>query len=375
MDILKKDQEKMMFFSSVLNGMVDMVRVVDLNNIVILTNRKMTEIIGDEKVGGKCFSIFESDIPCSECISACAIKHQQSFSKIETFQGRTYSVVSSPIWNHNGTITAAVEVFRDITEEQKLRKEVDRHVRKMTDDLDLACKIQQSFLPKETSIRPPFSFHALYKPCEQVSGDCYDIFYLDDEHIAFYIADVSGHGVPAAILTAFLKEAILYRVRDENNQINTPAQVLEGLSKRFAQVGLEQQSYITVFYGLLHTKTGVMMYSNAGHSVPPLVIKNNSVSIIEFPGIPISRWFETVIYENREIQFEDGMQLLLLTDGIIEQDREVAEQELQKLIWFLEQHSELEGKELLDRLWNRAWEANHSDLFKDDVTLFLIENI
>lgn len=375
MDTLMKDQEKMTFFSSVLDGMVDMVRVVDLNHTVILMNNKMKEAIEACRIGEKCFSIFGVDHACSECISVSAIHQQQSFSKLETFRGRTYSVVSSPIRNHNGTCTAAVEVFRDITEEQKLHKEVDHHVRKLTDDLQLASKIQQSFLPEESSIDYPFNFHALYKPCEHLGGDCYDIFRLDEDHIAFYIADVSGHGVTAGILAVFLKEAVLYRVRDENNRINTPAQVLEGISKRFVQIGLDQQLYITIFYGLLHTKTGMMTYSNAGHNVPPLVMKDNTVSTIEFPGIPICRWFDNITYRNKEIKFEKGMRILLLTDGIIEQDREMAEYELQKLIEFLELHSAIEGKELLDRIWNRAREANHSELFSDDVTLFLMENI
>jgi len=373
MDVRWDQKVHLNFFYSILNGMVDMVRVVDADNNIVLMNKKMIEVMGD-MTGQKCYSVFCADGPCDECISLCAIRRKHSFSKLETLNGRIYSVLSSPVLNEEGEVVAAVEVFRDITEERQLREQIMKHNNQMLQDLNFARKIQYSFLPNRMPNAHPYRFFALYKPCEMVSGDMYDVFWVDENHIAFYIADVAGHGVTAAMLTVFLKEAMLYRAK-EVNRIYTPSQMLEELCKRFRQVDLEDHFYITLFYGLINVKTGQFQYSNAGHSVPPILVGSERMKGLELPGLPICKWFEDVSYEDGQEELLPGDKLLLYTDGLVEMDRALLDEGSQKITEAVTQFRNSSGNEFLSGVFTAMSGNTEYIPKKDDITMLLIERL
>jgi len=361
------------YLVSVLDGMVDMVRVVDIHGTILLMNKKMKEAVGD-MVGQKCYTVLGCQSPCDHCISLCAIRDRKTYHKTEIIHGRIYSVLSSPIMDEEGNITAAVEVFRDITEEQMLREQILRHNRKMMKDLEIAQKIQNSFLPSQMPNAYPFRFYSFYKPYESVSGDIYDVFWLDKEHIGFYLADVSGHGVTAAMLTIFLKEAIQHLVKDEG-RILSPAGMLEGLYKRFNQVDLEEQFYITLFYGVLNITSGKLRFSNAGHTVPPFFQNEEGIFPIEISGIPICRWLNSGQFQEGELYLNPGNRFLLYTDGLVEEKRCMVEQAIARISEVLDNSRSMEKKALLDHLYEMIQRENGKEEFQDDVTMLLIDRV
>jgi sigma-B regulation protein RsbU (phosphoserine phosphatase) len=153
----------------------------------------------------------------------------------------------------------------------------------------------------------------IYKPCETLGGDFLDIFKIDSEHIGVYIADVSGHGVAASMLTVFLRSSI-------DKSLLSPASALKKLYKEFNNDYSDQDYYITVFYAIIDLKNNTLVYSNAGHNVSPIVFSLDSkrFELLRTPGIPISNWVEDPIYTDRQIVLEKGDRFFLYTDGIIE---------------------------------------------------------
>jgi len=152
-----------------------------------------------------------------------------------------------------------------------------------------------------------------------LGGDFIDIFAIDEDHIGVYIADVSGHGVPASMLTVFLFSSI-------NREILSPASALEGLYKKFNCSSLGNNMYITVFYAIINLKDRKMTYSNAGHNVCPIVFGNNRFELLRVPGVPISNWVNTPSYTDRSIILNPKDRLFLYTDGLIELKNSEGEQ-------------------------------------------------
>ena len=139
----------------------------------------------------------------------------------------------------------------------------------MQSDLRIAHDIQMGILPK---IFPPFpdrhefDIHAMLEPAKEVGGDFYDFFFMDHERLFFVVGDVSGKGVPAAILMAVTKTMIKAIAKG----VSTPDEILDKVNKEIAHDN-ESCMFITIFCGILNTKTGEVLYSNGGH-LPPLVI-------------------------------------------------------------------------------------------------------
>src|SRR5437762_898331 len=103
----------------------------------------------------------------------------------------------------------------------------------------------------------PVRFAVSYRPCGQVGGDFYDVFRLDEHHVGFYVADAMGHGVPASLLTIFLKKAVQPKeVTGSRYRLVPPGEVLGRLNRELIDQQLAQMPFITMVYGLLNCSDG-----------------------------------------------------------------------------------------------------------------------
>ena len=211
------------------------------------------------------------------------------------------------------TIEKAIEQITYIKQMQKEHTQLES----IKGDLAVAREIQQAILPR---IFPPFpenasqlDIAASMNAAKDVGGDFYDFFRIDDDHIGFVIADVSGKGVPAAIFMAVSRTLI----RATGIRGVSPSECIT-----YSNGLLEKESvnnmFVTVFYGIYNIKTGEIRYTNAGHN-PPYVLKQNG-SLERFPvsgnmAIGIFGDFE---YTEATLQLEHGDTLLLYTDGVTE---------------------------------------------------------
>lgn len=354
----------------IINGMSDWVRVIDLNDNLIYVNKSMSSSLKGDFIGKKCYKAIGRDTPCENCVSRSAVINGQPQHKEELILDRIYSVISSPIKDNDGNIIAIVEVLRDITDMKKLQKEIILQNKKLKRELNMARRLQCSLLPKN----PPedkVEFSYIYKPCDTLGGDFLDIFEIDAGHIGVYIADVSGHGVAASMLTVFLRSSI-----DKN--LLSPADALKKLYKEFNRDYSDQDLYITVFYAIINTQNNTLVYSNAGHNVSPIVLNPDSkrFELLRIPGIPISNWVEDPSYNDRKLVLNKGDRLFLYTDGIVELKNHNSEQFGEDRLVNALQNNSKSPDVILDQIIKAASKFAGIDQYSqvaDDITMALIE--
>ncbi len=186
---------------------------------------------------------------------------------------------------------------------------------KISSELAIAEEIQHSILPK---LFPPFpkraglDIFAILHSAREVGGDLYDFTLLDDNHLYISIGDVSGKGVPASLFMAVgktLLKSTIQTVRD-------PAKALIHVNNELSE-GNDSCMFITLFCGILNLETNQLIYSNAGHN-PPLFVKSGKPEFLPEACSPPLAAMEDIQFENQTMDLEDGMQILLYTDGVTE---------------------------------------------------------
>ena len=312
-----RENEKLKFYNSlnfdILDGMVDWVRVVDKNNIIIYANKPMKDALGDHIVGRLCYKAIGKCSTCQRCILNTTIATGLPSEKEEIIGDKTFSVKSSPVKDNDGNIYAAVEVFRDVTRERALDKELKKKNKKMSNDLAFARTLQGKILPSKGKYKN-LNLDYMYSPSEMLSGDIFDIYEIDENHIGIYISDVVGHGVTASMMTMFVRQT-MRAIRDN---VKNPGKTLSQLHKRFLDLNLDYDKYFTIFYGVINIKDSTFTYVNGGHNSIPILYNKDKFKLLETRGYPISYLFDTVEYEETTINLNKEDKLLLYTDGIIE---------------------------------------------------------
>ena len=172
-----------------------------------------------------------------------------------------------------------------------------------------AQQMQRRLLPAGKSMGGvPYSY--MYIPCLGVGGDLPDVYELDGQTYGV-LADVSGKGISAGMLSAFVKAAF------DRKQPNL-ATALSQLNAKFNELNQDERSYITVAAVRLDKSKGTLRYAIAGHNAPLLLKNEIGIHEIESPAPPISNWMPDFVYQERELPFKRGDLLVLLTDGVTE---------------------------------------------------------
>lgn len=179
-------------------------------------------------------------------------------------------------------------------------------------ELATARRIQASIIPETPSGLRSLRIATRCQPMTSVAGDFYDFLINDDSHLTILVADVSGHGVPAALLASMLK--VCFAAQRE--QANNPAAILAGLNLMLR--GSLGGQYITAACAAIDTEAGVITYAGAGHP-PSLLLQREARKVVELAenGLFIGP-FPNASYSNGTVPFQAGDRLFLYTDGIIE---------------------------------------------------------
>ena len=207
--------------------------------------------------------------------------------------------------------------------------QVFREGAQMKADLEAAREIQFSLVSETDYEAGPVSIHSEMRPADSVGGDYYDIIDLDDGRLAFVVADVAGHGLPAALLMALLQGSLRslissgLRGADLVSKLNT-----------YLVANMPANRMITFFYGELDPETGQLTYVNAGHN-PPSLFDSSGSRRLDPTGVVLGA-FDGVPFREASVELPDGARVLLFTDGIVEAanpaDEEFGEQRLERLI-------------------------------------------
>jgi hypothetical protein len=181
--------------------------------------------------------------------------------------------------------------------------------------LEMAGRVQRDFLPTKLPSSDKLRWEALFLPAQCVSGDIYDVARLDEHHIGFYIADAAGHSMPAALLTMFLKNALVMRETTGNHyRIFAPTRVLENLNIGITEQHLSGCQFATCCYCLLNTQDLQLTFARAGHPYPILIRKSQKPQQLKTRGSLLGI-FPGAHFVQKTIQLQKGDKLLLYSDG------------------------------------------------------------
>lgn len=197
----------------------------------------------------------------------------------------------------------------------------------MKNDLLAASRLQQSFLPKAAPKASGLEFSWFYRPCDMVGGDTFNCFSINDNYVALYVLDVSGHGVPAAMLSVMLSRiltphadrgGILCRLPEGNGRREpvSPRAIAQILNRRFP-MDQDVGQYFTLLYLTFHLPSLTMKVVQAGHPYLAVLHHNGKVNFLRKAGFPIGM-FEDADFEEETMSLSPGDRILLYSDGIVE---------------------------------------------------------
>jgi sigma-B regulation protein RsbU (phosphoserine phosphatase) len=259
---------------------------------------------------------------------------------------------------HNRLTEKAAETYQ-------INKRLQHAHQRVNEELELARRVQHSFLPHTLPELPRVRFAVQYRPCGRVGGDFYDIFRLDENHVGFYVADAMGHGVPAGLLTMFLKKGVRAKeIFDNQYQLVPPADVLHRLNDELLGQRIAESSFITMVYALYNDADQMLQFSRAGHPHPVYVPDDREPQIWELPGNLLGV-FDTK-FSAHECQLRPRDKALFYTDGTDKISFEGRPAGAESFLACVNHHRALPIAELVDRV---ADDLFHQTDPPDDFTL------
>jgi sigma-B regulation protein RsbU (phosphoserine phosphatase) len=209
---------------------------------------------------------------------------------------------------------ALLQANRDLQQKQQ----------RLDDDLKAAAGIQQSLLPQTLPELPDYHFAWKFLPSEVISGDIFNVFLLDQDHIGIYILDVSGHGVPAAMVTVSVSQMLHIRLGGVLKKklegppyyaLTSPQDVLHELDREYP---LERfGKFFTIVYSVIRISDGHVVYSSAGHPPPLLLRADGSLEHLEAGGAIVGLGHRLPFEEGHSV-LKAGDKLFFYTDGLVE---------------------------------------------------------
>ncbi len=258
-------------------------------------------------------------------------------------------------------IISYIEKHRDMVIEKSV----------MESELQVAGVIQHSLLPDLSGTYPgreEFDVKGLIEPAKTVGGDFYDVFFVDSNHIAFTIADVSGKGIPAALFMAASKMILQNCVRDIPSFHEAVATANNVICNRN-----DAEMFITAWIGILEISSGEMHFISAGHN-PPVVVNKDGAQILKVKSSFILGGMENVEYAEHSITLKKGDVLLLYTDGIVEAEN--SKKELygeDRMLECLKDARYLEAGAVMEKLKKSVEEFVNGHTQHDDITMLCIK--
>ncbi|HOJ49633.1 MAG TPA: fused response regulator/phosphatase [Spirochaetota bacterium] len=263
---------------------------------------------------------------------------------------------------------------------KELRLRVDTHIKlkkyqdmlkKRALEIEKEIKMAKTIQAKIMPLTPPnkkISF--LYKPMYLIGGDFFDIIEISENIYGIFISDVSGHGVPAALITSMLKSLI-----KECKELNNPSALLKYINDRMLE--LAAGNFITAFYGIFDFNNKVVTFSNAGHPAPFIIKDDVDIVNINKKGLPLGIYSNITLstlgkeYVNTSIKIDS--KVLLYTDGLIETISETGEYFESIMPEVLKKAKDLTTKDMISHIYNSLINFRKNDEFDDDICMIVVD--
>ena len=299
------------FYRKIIDGVPAAVIVVNQNLKVVFVNNTFKTLFPSEYTKGsleKMCSCASGNGQCgnSDCASSCSLlgAFEESLFSNKEVSKRVYMKVKNAGVGHEVSFSITVKplggglcmgVIDDAFELEVAR------------ELQTAKDIQQRLLPAGKWVAGK-RYSYMYIPCRDIGGDLPEVFAVDGSACGV-IADVSGKGISAGMLTAFVKAAY-------DKTAYSPAEAIRNLNEKFIDLNLDERNYITV--AAVRIDEDSLTYSMAGHNVPILLKSGGGITRIMLNSPPVSNWFDNPQYFEDTIPYKKGDIVVLLTDGVSE---------------------------------------------------------
>jgi sigma-B regulation protein RsbU (phosphoserine phosphatase) len=241
-------------------------------------------------------------------------------------------------------------------------------MRRLEHELAVARGIQKSFLPQHAPWLEGFDLAGMNQPSEEVGGDYFDFIPISPGQLGLVIADVSGKGIPAALIMAGFRASLLAEIRNNYAIAEICSKVNTLLRESTA---LDQ--YVTALYGVLDAQRRIFTYANAGHNPPILLSADGAVRRLDTGGLALG-FLETARYLEEPIQLRPGDCLIFYTDGLTEADNK-SEEEFgeERLVRVARQSLHLPAEALQRAIYDQVLEYAALSGLRDDVTIIVLK--
>jgi phosphoserine phosphatase RsbU/P len=254
---------------------------------------------------------------------------------------------------------AAIEtarLHREAIEKERIERE-----------LELAAAIQREILPRSLPDVPGVELAAANLPTRQVGGDYYDVLPLSGGRVGFLVADVSGKGVPAALLVSTVHAAVHLQIEEAKSVADLVTRIDRHL-RRYAAT----RKSLTLFFGMFEAESGMLRYVSAGHNPALLVRASGSIERVESTGVPVGM-LPNAKWREETLRLDSGDMLVLYTDGVTEAVNEAEEEfGLDRLTGAVEALRSLPSRQICDQLMARVADFARGMPQYDDQTLLLL---
>ncbi len=268
-------------------------------------------------------------------------------------------------------LKSKVRVFLELDQNKreiaKAHNELQELHAQILEELEEARGIQLSLLPRQMPQIPGCRLAAKYKPMQHIGGDLYDFFELDDQHLGILLADVSGHGISAALLCSMMSGLFKTFAPKKRDVVSTIRAVNNALLEF-----MPEGKFSTVFYCIYNLQNNSLIYASMGHP-PGFLVRPPAEEIITLPqgGIVLGMFPNHVVTLDRGlVSLQSGDRLLLYTDGILEVSTDDFRMYgFKRIKEFLLNHQNLTIEEIIDSLYADALAYSGQPDYNDDVTL------
>ena len=242
--------------------------------------------------------------------------------------------------------------------------------RRLEHELAIARRIHKTFLPSENPRIEGFEIAGLNIPSAEVGGDYYDFIPIVDNQYGIAIGDVSGNGIPAALIMAAFRASLKAEIRN-NFAIRAILSKVNGLLYE----SIERDRYVTAAYGVLDSKNKIFTFSNAGHNPPVLFRSEGNIQFLKEGGMALGV-FPNSTYEENSVFLKTGDIVLFYTDGVTEvkdsNETEFGENRLMETVIAAKNKS---SKGIINYIIEEIKNFNNKREFEDDVTLIVLKTL
>jgi len=259
---------------------------------------------------------------------------------------------------------AAISIERAMLHESMIKNQ------RLLEQLNIARHIQLTFIPKKDPIIEGYDVSGVNIPSGEVGGDYFDFINIIDNQTGIAIADVSGKGIPAALLMASYRASLIAEIRN-NYAIRTICSKVNSLMYESVEGG----NFVTAFYGVLDSKNDIFTFSNCGHNRPILMRRDGSIEYLSEGGLAMGV-MPGIQYEERPIFLQPGDIVLFYTDGVTEVNNSAGEEfgEMH-LLAALKEVKENTAHEIHQKIYSKIKAFAAPDHAFDDVTMIILKKV